>query len=471
MLVGTAARRRWRRRRGRARGNCSTRRARPATATRRCRARPIPAVLRRMTPERIYGVLTTGVMQRTGHALSDPAKRAIAEYLGDRKLGARESGAVEQMPNRCEPSSAPRRGVAARLERLGRGPRQHALPASAGRGLQAVQVPRLALRWAFALPGATAVYGQPTAVDGRVFVGADSGYVYALDQQTGCVHWAFQAAGRRPQRRHDRRDRGRPPRRVLRRSQGQRLRPGRRHRRAGLDQPRRRPRAGADHGVAGAVSRSPLRVGGVRRGRRQHQPAVSVLHVPRQRAGAAGGHRRRGVEDLHHRRRARADAAVAGGRPDARAVRRRACGTPRPSIRVRNALYVGTGNNYSRPDDAGLRRGDGDGPRHRQGAVDAAGAGRRRVDPGVRGRRRAGRQLSREHRARLRLRRLADPEDDRRRPAAAHHRGQERRGLGDGPRSRRRGGVEDAAAQHACRARKARWCGAARPTIAISTSA
>ena len=26
-----------------------------------------------------------------------------------------------------------------------------------------------------------------------MFVGADTGYVYALDQQTGCVHWAFQA--------------------------------------------------------------------------------------------------------------------------------------------------------------------------------------------------------------------------------------------------------------------------------------
>ena len=97
------------------------------------------------------------------------------------------------MPNRCEPSSTPRRGAARDWNGWGAdlaNTRYQPAPAS---GLQAVQVPRLVLRWAFALPGATAVYGQPTAVDGRVFVGADTGYVYALDQQTGCVHWAFQA--------------------------------------------------------------------------------------------------------------------------------------------------------------------------------------------------------------------------------------------------------------------------------------
>lgn len=37
-----------------------------------------PAVLRQMTPERIYGVLTTGVMQAQAQNLSDQAKRTIA---------------------------------------------------------------------------------------------------------------------------------------------------------------------------------------------------------------------------------------------------------------------------------------------------------------------------------------------------------------------------------------------------------
>ena len=62
-----------------------------------------PALLRQLSPERIYGALTTGAMQAQGQSLSDQAKRAIAEYLSDRKLGAAEAGAAERMPNRCEP--------------------------------------------------------------------------------------------------------------------------------------------------------------------------------------------------------------------------------------------------------------------------------------------------------------------------------------------------------------------------------
>ncbi len=36
-------------------------------------------------------------------------------------------------------------------------------------------------------------YGQPSVVGGRVFVGADTGFVYAIDAGTGCVYWSFRA--------------------------------------------------------------------------------------------------------------------------------------------------------------------------------------------------------------------------------------------------------------------------------------
>ena len=152
-----------------------------------------PSVLRRMTPERIYDALTTGVMQSQAQALSDQARRGIAEYLGDRKLGAGASGAVDRMPNRCEAVPARAQGGTAAWNGWGADLSNTRFQPASAAGLPAVQVPRLALKWAFALPGATAVYGQPSVVDGRVYVGADSGYVYALDQRTGCVRWGFQA--------------------------------------------------------------------------------------------------------------------------------------------------------------------------------------------------------------------------------------------------------------------------------------
>jgi polyvinyl alcohol dehydrogenase (cytochrome) len=60
-------------------------------------------------------------------------------------------------------------------------------------GLAAERVPQLKLKWAFGFPGGTSAYGPPTVVGGRLFVGSDNGYVYAVDSKTGCVYWSFQA--------------------------------------------------------------------------------------------------------------------------------------------------------------------------------------------------------------------------------------------------------------------------------------
>jgi polyvinyl alcohol dehydrogenase (cytochrome) len=58
--------------------------------------------------------------------------------------------------------------------------------------IRATDVAKLALRWAFGYPGNSAS-GQPTIVDGRVFVASASGRVYALDARTGCTFWSFDA--------------------------------------------------------------------------------------------------------------------------------------------------------------------------------------------------------------------------------------------------------------------------------------
>jgi len=58
--------------------------------------------------------------------------------------------------------------------------------------MRAADVPRLALKWAFGYEG-SAVAGQPTIVDGRVFVASATGHVYSLDAKTGCAYWTFDA--------------------------------------------------------------------------------------------------------------------------------------------------------------------------------------------------------------------------------------------------------------------------------------
>jgi polyvinyl alcohol dehydrogenase (cytochrome) len=58
--------------------------------------------------------------------------------------------------------------------------------------IRATDVPKLSVKWAFGYQG-SAVAGQPTIVDGRVFVASATGRVYSLDSVTGCTYWTFDA--------------------------------------------------------------------------------------------------------------------------------------------------------------------------------------------------------------------------------------------------------------------------------------
>lgn len=58
--------------------------------------------------------------------------------------------------------------------------------------LRASDVPKLAVKWAFGYRSSP-VAGQPTVVDGRVFVASAAGRVYALDAKSGCIYWIYDA--------------------------------------------------------------------------------------------------------------------------------------------------------------------------------------------------------------------------------------------------------------------------------------
>ena len=59
--------------------------------------------------------------------------------------------------------------------------------------IRASDVPKLALKWAFGYSGGTE-FGQPTVVDGRLFVTSSAGRIYSLDAKTGCTYWTFDTA-------------------------------------------------------------------------------------------------------------------------------------------------------------------------------------------------------------------------------------------------------------------------------------
>jgi hypothetical protein len=75
-------------------------------------AAPEPAALKRMTPEHIYQVLTTGDMKDIAKDISDADKRAIAVFVGGRRIIEGQSGDAKAMSNACS-SNPPIRDLTA----------------------------------------------------------------------------------------------------------------------------------------------------------------------------------------------------------------------------------------------------------------------------------------------------------------------------------------------------------------------
>ena len=147
----------------------------------------------KMTPEAVYAALAKDP-HTTLQGISDDEKREVAFYLGGRRVGVAPIADAKPMTNPC-PGNSPIRSISAQPAWNGWGndPSNGRYQPAKAAGIDADQVPQLKLKWAFGFPGADEVYGQPTVVSGRVFLGVDSGAVYSLDAETGCVYWSFQA--------------------------------------------------------------------------------------------------------------------------------------------------------------------------------------------------------------------------------------------------------------------------------------
>ena len=190
--------------------------------------------LNRRTPEEVLASMTTGSMAKYADGLTEFEKRVVAVYVGGRPLGAAATGDASQMKNRCE--SRPAFALSKASDWNGWGVDSNNSRFQKSPGLTAADAPKLALKWAFGFPMGNSAYGQPAVVGGRVFVGADTGFVYSLDAATGCIHWSFRptpACGRRSASATGDADNRVP--RLLRRRERQRLRGQCRNRHAGLE--------------------------------------------------------------------------------------------------------------------------------------------------------------------------------------------------------------------------------------------
>jgi polyvinyl alcohol dehydrogenase (cytochrome) len=153
---------------------------------------PAPAILRAMLPENIVLALGTGLMKEQGASLTADEKRAVAEFLTGKKIGAQASQPNAVMCADTKAAFAPSdkdwNGWGQDLSNTRFQPAERA-------GLTAAQVPKLKLKWSFAFPNTLVANGQPTVVGGRIFVTSANRTIYSLDAKTGCQYWTFTPDG------------------------------------------------------------------------------------------------------------------------------------------------------------------------------------------------------------------------------------------------------------------------------------
>jgi polyvinyl alcohol dehydrogenase (cytochrome) len=147
--------------------------------------------LKKLSVTRILRALDFGEMNNVASKLRQDEREAVASYLG-------VPGGNIQFPAKAY--------CADRMVRLtGRGKAEwngwspaltntRYQPGDAA-GLTLGQIPRLKLKWAYGFDGDIVAFAQPTVLDGHLFVGSASGLVQALNVESGCIQWVFQATG------------------------------------------------------------------------------------------------------------------------------------------------------------------------------------------------------------------------------------------------------------------------------------
>jgi polyvinyl alcohol dehydrogenase (cytochrome) len=147
--------------------------------------------LKKLSVSRILRVLDFGEMQNVASKLRQDEREAVASYLGV----PGDSGEVHAKAY-CTDRTVTLTGHS-KTEWNGWSskPTNTRFQPGDAAGLTPSQVQRLKLKWSYGFDGDIIAFAQPTVLNGHLFVGSASGLVQALNAETGCVQWAFQATG------------------------------------------------------------------------------------------------------------------------------------------------------------------------------------------------------------------------------------------------------------------------------------
>lgn len=134
---------------------------------------------------RIEASLLSGVMQAQGLALDANERRAVAKYL------ARDNTAQSAEKGQC-PTSETARLSPVKVADWGMTPENTRAAGPDATTINASNVGRLKLAWAFGFPDGSRARVQPTLAGDVLFTADQNGTIYALDAGAGCVRWSVE---------------------------------------------------------------------------------------------------------------------------------------------------------------------------------------------------------------------------------------------------------------------------------------
>lgn len=151
---------------------------------------PLLASLQVLSKEALVKTLSTGVMKSQAAFLSAEQINDIADYLS---LGNTDVPSAITKGNCDSPVESKAKVDPLAITNWGFNLQNHRFISPEQTSISVENVDRLKLSWVFAFPNATRARSQVTVYDQTIYTSSPTGLIHALDRKTGCIRWTYQA--------------------------------------------------------------------------------------------------------------------------------------------------------------------------------------------------------------------------------------------------------------------------------------
>ena len=147
--------------------------------------------LKLLPEDQILTALKTGVMRNQAAMLTDEQHRELAAYISQVDPAGQSSAVVKGLCAEEETDDYQTANI--QIDNWGLGLKNQRYYHQANLKINASNAGDLELSWVFAFPHASRARVQPSIAGNTLFTASQTGTIYALNRKTGCIRWTFQA--------------------------------------------------------------------------------------------------------------------------------------------------------------------------------------------------------------------------------------------------------------------------------------